>query len=172
MSALINSTKNKMKIENYKGIDIFHNAEKDEFVTKIVVLPNSKKDSTIRNGRLQKVRDEIDRFLNTAAKKPVLKKAWVWKDKYNDESGYVKADILIFNCLTNNATIQREGFKATEDFNLTPYWNSDKKVFICCKENDAIIAQMNKDFEAIAKIKKQRSCASGKLIPLAIEHFK
>ena len=65
-----------MLIENYKGIDIFHNAQKDEFYTTIIVRKSSigKKDEVISSPRLQRTRDDIDKFLNTAAKKPVVKK--------------------------------------------------------------------------------------------------
>ncbi len=156
-----------MKIENYKGIDIMHDAKKDEFFTSIVILNKSygKKDEVIRSPRLQKTRDEIDKFLNTASKKPVLKKAWY---KEYDSYPYVKVDILLFNMISN--TFQISFNNRLLSFNLNRH-NDDKKLFICCKENDTIVKSLNDKMEQIKKIEKEKSCSSGKLIPLKMEHF-
>ncbi len=156
-----------MKIENYKGIDIMHDAKRDEFFTKIVIRNGSygKKDEVIKSPRLQKTRDEIDKFLNTASKKPVLKKAW---HREYDSYLYVKVDILLFNMISNNFQISFNG--RILSFNINKY-SDDKKLFICCKENDAIVKSLNDKIEQIKKIEKEKSCSSGKLIPLKMEHF-
>ncbi|MFM2456622.1 hypothetical protein QU896_29330, partial [Citrobacter freundii] len=87
-------------IENYKGIEISHDAVKDEFYTNVIIRKSStgKKDEYITAPRLQRVRDSIDKFLNTAAKKPVLKKAW-YKGRYESD-GYKLVDILIYNSIS------------------------------------------------------------------------
>ncbi len=55
-----------MLIETYKGVQIHHNGQTDEFYTDIVLNTtlNGKKEY-IRNGRLQKIREQLDKFLNT-----------------------------------------------------------------------------------------------------------
>ena len=158
-----------MQIENYKGIAIMHNATKDEFYTNVVIRKssNGKKDEYITAPRLQRVRDDIDKFLNTAAKKPVLKKAWL-KGRY-DSDGYKLVEIILHNSISKTVMLQdKEGKTITT--NIESRYNDDK-VYLSCKENDAIIADLNKKIADIEKIEKTLSCSRGKLIPLLNEHF-
>lgn len=158
-----------MKIENYKGVDIWHNASSDEFYTTMVVLKgqHGRKDECITGGRLQKVRNDIDKFLNTAAKKPVMKRAWL-KSKY--EGGeYELVDIIIYNAISDSVHIRYKNGR-TENLGKSEY-NSEKRLFISCKENDAIVSGLNKKIREMAKMKKEMSCPGGKLIPLCAEHF-
>jgi len=162
-----------MLIENYKGIDINHDASKDEFTTNIIILKGTggKKDEYIKNGRLQKVRDDIDKFLNTAGEKPVLQKCWT---RRYDNDLFKLANIIIFNKISNQAIIQIENDSnlLTVKMGTGYYNNSDHKAWIQCEENDSIIDNLNSKREEINKINKEVSCSSGKLIPLSPDHFK
>ncbi len=159
-----------MQIENYKGIAIMHNATKDEFYTNVVIRKssNGKKDEYITAPRLQRVRDDIDKFLNTAAKKPVLKKVWL-KGRYDSDS-YKLVEVILHNSISHTVMVKdKEGKVSTIGLNE---YRSDDKLYISCKENDAIIANLVKKNAEIEKIKKETSCSGGKLIPLKLEHFK
>lgn len=159
-----------MLIELYKGIQIFHDATKDEFYTQIVINKRSgKKDEYIRGGRLGGVRDSIDKFLNTAAKKPVIKTAWI-KGKYEYDR-YEKVDVIILNAIINSVVVKDKNGKLKDAVIDSSRYGRDDKLYLCCKENDAIIANLNKKQEEIEKIKNETSCSSGKLIPLKSEHF-
>jgi hypothetical protein len=161
-----------MLIENYKGIEINHNAAKDEFYTNIIIRKgsNGKKDEYITSPRLQRVRDDIDKFLNTAAKKPVLKKAW-YKGKYESDA-YKLVYVIIHNAISDTVVVQEKGGKPVSVALNDNGWRNDSKLFLSCKENDAIIANLIKKEAEISKIKKETSCSSGKLLPLKMEHFK
>lgn len=161
-----------MLIENYKGIEINHNAAKDEFYTNVIIRKgsNGKKDEYIGSPRLQRVRDDIDKFLNTAGKKPVLQKAW-HKGKYDSDT-YKLVDIIIHNAISNTVMIQEKDGKPTSVALNDNGYRSDSRLFLSCKENDAIIANLIKKEAEINKIKKETSCSSGKLLPLKMEHFK
>lgn len=160
-----------MLIENYKGVEIHHNATSDEFFTNIVILKGEfgKKDQVIRNGRLQATRDHIDKFLNTASKKPVVPKAW-YRGKYNSDN-YEKVDVILISNITDTIQIKRAGKILTvgKDRHRN---NEQGNLYLCCKENDAIISNLNKKQKEIEKIEKEISCSSGKLIPFSKEeHF-
>lgn len=156
-----------MLIEKYKGIDVFHDAAKDEFYTKIVINKRQgKSDEVIKGGRLGAVRDNIDKFLNTAAKKPIIKKAW-YKGR-NDYDGYQKVDVIVYNAISGSIMVEFEDGKIK--FTSVGQYR-DEKLYICCKENDAIVANLQKKQAEIDKIKKETSCSSGKLIPVKPEHF-
>lgn len=158
-----------MLIEIYKGIEIFHNAAKDEFYTKVVVNKRSgKPDEVIKGGRLGSVHEILDKWLNTAAKKPIVKLAW-YKGKYEYDP-YEKVEVLIFNAITSSAMIKgKDGL--LKEVSVSPAWPRDERILLSCKENDAIIANLNKKREEIEKIKRETSCSSGKLIPCKPEHF-
>jgi len=155
-----------MKIENYKGVDILHDAKKDEFYTNIVIRKGEfgRKSELISAPRLQKTRDEIDKFLNTAAKKPVLKKAWL---RYHET--YEKVEVVLFNSISETTQIKKSDGR-TELLKEASYRN-DEKLFLSCKENDSIIEVLNKKQKEIEKIRKEISCSGGKLIPLSKVHF-
>lgn len=158
-----------MLIEIYKGIEINHNANTDEFYTSIIINTKSNgKKEYITAGRLQKIRDDIDKFLNTAAKKPFISKAWK-KGKYNSEK-YELVDIIILSAITGGITYKQDG--RLETTGTHRYSSDDPKLFLKCKENDAIIENLNKKQAEINKIEKEISCSSGKLLPLKNEHFK
>lgn len=157
-----------MLIETYKGVSVFHDAAKDEFYTQIVINKRSgKSDEFIKGGRLGAIRDNIDKFLNTAAKKPIITKAW-HKGRYETDK-YEKVDIIIMNAISNTVMIKFEDGK-TKSLSFLGY-NREGGLFLSCKENDEIIKNLNKKEQEIAKIKKETSCTSGKLIPLKSEHF-
>jgi hypothetical protein len=161
-----------MLIENYKGIEIFHDANKDEFYTKIVIRKssNGKKDEFISFPRLQRTRDELDKFLNTAGKKPVVKKAWLKLESRNGYNcSFEKVDVVLYNSISQTTQIKKSDGKL-ETLKKT-YYSSDSKLFLCCKENDAIVASLIKANSEIEKIQKSVSCGSGKLIPMLDEHF-
>jgi len=155
-----------MLIEIYKGVQITHNSAKDEFHTDIVVNKklNGKKDY-IKHSRLQAVRDEVDKYLNTAAKKPILKKGWI---KGRHEDSWKSVDIICYNSISGEVIIKDENKQ--REIKL-PGQYSDDRIVISCKENDAIIANLNKKSAEIERIKKEVSCSGGKLIPLKAEHF-
>lgn len=158
-----------MLIENYKGIEIFHNAEKDEFYTKVVINKRSgKSDEYIKGGRLGSIRDNIDKFLNTAAKKPVLKAAWM-KGKY--EEVFEKVDIVILNAITNSVMVRGKDGKLKDAVIEGGKYGREDRLYLVCKENDAIVSNLNKKHQEMEKIKHETSCSSGKLIPLKPEHF-
>lgn len=158
-----------MLIEIYKGIEIFHNAAKDEFYTNVVVNKRSgKPDEVIKGGRLGAVHEILDKWLNTAAKKPIVKLAW-YKGKYEYDP-YEKVEVLIFNAITSSAMIKGKDGRLKE-VSISPDRYRDERIFLSCKENDAIIANLNKKREEIEKIKRETSCSSGKLIPCKPEHF-
>lgn len=157
-----------MLIENYKGIDICHDAGKDIFYTSIVINARAtKKDEVISGPRLQRIRDDIDKFLNTASKKPVLKKAWL-KDRSDN---YALVDIILFNSISQTVMVSDKDGKI-KTIKLSPMWTSDDKLLLSCKENKAIIANLIKKKAEIDKINKETSCSRGKLLPLKLEHFK
>lgn len=158
-----------MLIEVYKGIEIFHNAVKDEFYTTVVINKRpGKSDETIKGGRLGAVRENLDKWLNTAAKKPIVKLAW-YKGKYEYDP-YEKVEVVVFNAITNSAAIKGKDGRLKEVL-VAKNGYLDERIFLACKENDAIIANLNKKREEIEKIKKETSCSSGKLIPCKPEHF-
>ncbi len=163
-----------MLIETYKGIEIFHNAVKDEFYTNIIIRKAggfNKKNEYIRESRLQRIRDEIDKFINTAAKKPLLKKAW-HKGRYSSDF-YNQVEVILYNKISGYVMVRDvSGKESTMYLSETNYRYSDDKLYIRCKENDAIIAKLMKNKEAIEKIQKEQSCSGGKLIPFTSEHFK
>ncbi len=159
-----------MLIENYKGIDINHDAKKDEFFTNVVInIKSNNKKEFICSGRLQKIRDDIDKFLNTATKKPVLKKAWI-KGRY-ESSAYEPCEIILYNMISKTVIVKiKDGKEKT--IRISDYGNyNDEKLLISCKENDAIIKNLNEKQKEIEKINKEVSCSSGKLLPLKLEHF-
>lgn len=161
-----------MLIENYKVIDINHDAAKDEFYTTIVIRKSTtgKQDEYIRGGRLQNTRDQIDKFLNTASKKPVLKKAWL-RGRYNS-SGYEQVNVIVYNKITNYVVVSKEGDSKQINIALSNQNYGDRnKLYLDCKENAAIISTLKKKEEEKRKIEKETSCSSGKLIPLTLEHF-
>src|ERR1700748_1905212 len=146
-----------MLIEVYKGIEINHNAEKDIFTTNIVVFKAhiAKKNEYINGPRLQKVRIEIDKFLNTSAKKPVLKKVWI-KGRY-ESSPYELREIIIYNPISNTVMVRgKEGKIANLTLQGKGY--NEEKIFLSCKQNDLIIKNMNAKTLEIEKIKKETSC--------------
>lgn len=159
-----------MKIENYKGIDIFHNAEKDEFHTNIVILKgsNGKKDEYISSYRLQKTRDEIDKFLNTASKKPVVKKAWYRK---YDTDKLKLVDVQLYNFISDSIMIKDvDGRNVVID--LKSSYSRDKQLYIQCKENDATVTALNKKIDEISKMRTEENCIKSKLILMDAKHFK
>ena len=157
-----------MLIETYKGIQIHHDAKKDEFFTHIVIRKSQsgKKDEFIGNARLQKTRDEIDKYLNVAAKKPVLRKAWL-RNKY--DNSFISVEIIYYNSIANSTRIRHSDGKEQDIIPST--YSSDAKLFISCKENDAIVKSINKASDDKKRIEREISCTSGKLIPLKAEHF-
>lgn len=157
-----------MLIEIYKGISIYHNAEKDDFYTDIVINKkyNGNKEY-IRKGRLQQLRNEIDKFLNVASKKPVLKKAWL--SDGNTEETFELVTIILYNAITKCVRILRDNGR-TSDIETVGY-KSDK-LFIKSRENDVVISAINARTKAIEKIKKETKCSRGKLIKVELEHFK
>lgn len=158
-----------MLIEIYKGVEINHDAAKDEFFTKIVINKRSgKPDEVIRGGRLGKVRDEVDKYLNTAAKKPIVKRAW-YKGKYADDP-YEKVDLTCLNTITGTVMVTTKDGKVKHT-SVSDQRYRDDRLFISCKENEAIIANISAKEEQIRKIKNEISCSSGKLIPCKPEHF-
>jgi hypothetical protein len=159
-----------MLIENYKGIDILHDANKDEFYTSIVIRKGSgsRKDEFIRSGRLQKCRDEIDKFLNTSGKKPVLKKAW-HRGRY--ESGdYRLVDVILYNAISGDIQV-RDSDNKLITISKDSY-RSNGTLYLDCVENKTNIALLNKKIQDVKRIEKETSCTVGKLIPLTVEHFK
>lgn len=160
-----------MLIENYKGIEIFHNASSDIFYTTIVIRKgtNGRKDEFLSFPRLQKTRDEIDKFLNTSAKKPILKKAW-YKGKY-DSDGYKLVEVVVYSDISQTVTIKGKDVRE-EKIDLKDEYYNNIKLFLHCKENDAIISNLIKKKSEIDKINKEISCSGGKLLPLKLEHFK
>lgn len=157
-----------MKIENYKGVDIFHNATKDEFYTSLVIRKgsNGKRDEVVQAYRLQRIRDDIDKFLNTAAKKPVLKKAWLLRSS----EVFEQVDVIMYSTISGGVMVRDKAGKMVSI--EKDKWTESYKLYIACKENDSIIATLNKKNAEINKIKKETSCSSGKLIPLTAVHFK
>lgn len=160
-----------MLIEIYKGIEINHNAVKDEFYTNVLIKKAGigKKDEYITGPRLQRVRDDIDKFLNTAAKKPTVKKAW-YKGR-GSNSNYTLVDIIIYNAISGEVMVQEKNGRPVY-VKLESNYRPDEKLYLSCKENDAIIALLVKKQAEIDKINKETSCSSGKLIPLNGSHFK
>ena len=161
-----------MLIENYKGIDIFHNAQKDEFYTTIIVRKSSigKKDEVISSPRLQRTRDDIDKFLNTAAKKPVVKKAWlIGESRYGSKDTFEKVDVIIYNSISQTTQIKKADGKV--ETLKKPNYSNDSRLYLCCKENDIIVANLMKANAEIEKIQKTVSCSSGKLLPMIEEHY-
>lgn len=160
-----------MHIETYKGVQIHHNASKDIFYTSLVILParNGKRDEVIENPRLQATKDAIDKFLNTAAKKPAIQKAWY--RQYEDSGPYEKVEVILFNSINDTYIIRKADGKTVT---MKKEYNSgyDRgSLYLACKENDAIIATLNKKEIEKQKIKKEVSCMAGKLIPVTKEHF-
>src|SRR5688500_13988840 len=150
-----------MLIENYRGVNILHDATKDEFYTNLVIRKGTmgKKDEYITSGRLQKIRDIIDRFLNTASKKPVVKKAWL-KSKYESD-GYKQVDIVLYNAISNTVLVKETDGK-TQTINLNDYHERNGKLYLDCQENTTNISLLNKRNNEIKKIEKEVSCTGGK----------
>lgn len=159
-----------MLIEIYKGVEITHNATKDIFSTTLVINQrHSKGDEVIGGPRLQKVRDDIDKFLNQVTKKPVLKKGWL---KRRGDYDYSPVEIIIYNPIPKNVMVKEIKNGQITWVKLDSNYNSDYRIVLDCKENNEIIKGLLKKHEEIEKIKKEVSCSSGKIIPLTIEHFK
>lgn len=153
-----------MLIETYKGVEIHHDGHTDEFYTNVVVNTTlAGKKEYIRNGRLQKTRELLDRFLNTAAKKPQMQKAWLKED-----SQYTLVEIILYNKISGTFMFRRSPNAKMEELGKKAY--RGQQLFIKSKENDAIISELNKKNGEIAKIEKTISCSSGKLIPLSEEY--
>lgn len=161
-----------MLIEIYKGIQIIHDASHDIFNTNIVVNKkfNGKKEF-ISSPRLQKVRDEIDRYLNTNSTKPVIKFGWLKNEDYNRYSTYEKVELISYNPIVDSITYKKisDGKIGTAD--RVSYYRKSQ-VYISCKENDEIISAIKKKTAEIEKISKSFNCNEGKLIPVKEEHFK
>lgn len=155
-----------MLIEIYKGVKISHDAAKDEFYADVVINKkfNGKKEY-IRRPRLQSLRDEVDKYLNTASKKPVVMKGWI---KSRNGESYESVKIICYNVISNDVVIEDKDGKRKE-IKMGSYY--DEKLVISCKENDAIVANLNKKYAEIERIKKEVSCSGGKLIPVKAEHF-
>ena len=165
-----------MLIENYKGIEIKHDAQHDEFFTDIEVGKTFKgKKQYIRNKGLQKTRDDIDKYLATASKKPVLQKVWIRnKEGYSSkEYDYTEATLISYNAISGEVRVTNEGGKGYKDISLNGRgYSSDQKLFIQCNENNAIVKAAKKVNAEIEKHEKSISCLTGKMIPLTVEHFK
>lgn len=154
-----------MLIETYKSVQINHDAKLDEFYTSIVLNTTSKgKKEYLRGGRLQKLRDGIDKFLNTAGKKPVVQKAWLKRDET-----YSLVEVVLYNSISKKWVIKKSDKDRPEELGGGSYRRSEQ-LFLKSKENDAIIANLQKAQAEITKIEKTVSCSSGKLIPLSEEH--
>lgn len=158
-----------MLIENYKGVSIFHNQKTDEFYTNLVInkTHNGKKE-VIQNGRLQKTRELIDKFLAVSAKKPAIKKAWLKTENHYGPSEFELVDVVIFNNITKNFVIKKQNETRLEELGQRRSGRSSQ-LFIKCKENDAIIKDLQKRGAEYEKMRKASSCAEGKLIPLSEE---
>jgi hypothetical protein len=156
-----------MRIERYKGVEIHHDAMKDEFYTQIVINKREgKRDEVIKGTRLQSVRDSIDKFLNTAAKKPIIQKAWLISK--NDNEKYEPVDIILINLISGDIQVRKKDGKM-EVVEKKSYYGP--RLFLSCKENDAMVKALQQKLDQIEKIRKEFSCTSGKLIPLKEEHF-
>ncbi len=161
-----------MLIENYKGIEIFHNAQKDEFYTTIIVRKslNAKKDEVIASPRLQRTRDDIDKFLNTAAKKPIVKKAWLRaENRWKVLDTFEKVEIIIYNSISRTTQIKKAD--GTVETLRGSNYSDESRLYLCCKENDAIVARLMKANAEVEKIKKEISCTTGKLLPMTQKHY-
>lgn len=154
-----------MLIETYKGVEILHDAKLDEFYTNIVVNTtiNGKKEY-LRNGRLQRLREALDKFLNTAAKKPAIQKAWL-----KDGDDFELVDVILFSNISKTFMIKKSAKDRMEEFGPRRYGRS-AQLFIKCKENDAIVSAIQKANKEKDKIERAVSCSSGKLIPLSEEY--
>lgn len=153
-----------MLIETYKGVQIHHNGHTDEFYTDIVInTTHSGKKEFIKNGRLQKTRELLDKFLNTASKKPIIQKAWL-----NEGDEYILVDVILFNKISGCFMFKRSEKDRPEELGKKAY--RGQQLFIKSKENDAIISELKKKQSEISKIEKAVSCSSGKLIPLSEEY--
>jgi len=155
-----------MLIETYKGVQINHDAKVDEFYTTIVInTTSSGKKEYLRGSRLQKLRDGIDKFLNTAGKKPKIQKAWLRRD-----DTYQLVQVVLYNNISKRFMIKRSDKDRPEELGSSSSYRRSEQLYLCCKENDAIVAQLQKAQAEISKIQKTVSCSSGKLIPLSEEH--
>ncbi len=153
-----------MLIENYKGVEIHHNGTSDEFYTDIVInTTHNGKNEYIRNGRLQKTRELIDKFLNTASKKPQMQKAWL-----KENNDYTLVEVILFNKISGCYMFKRSAKDRPEELGKKAY--RGQQLFIKSKENDAIISALKKSQSEISKIEKTISCSAGKLIPLSEEY--
>lgn len=81
------------------------------------------------------------------------------------EQGY-----KLYNAITGGIVVKLKDGKL-KDIAPGRYSSRSDRIFIGCKENDAIVAVLNKKREEIEKIKMETSCSSGKLIPCKQEHF-
>lgn len=160
-----------MKILNYKGVDVNHDASSDKFYTNIIILKanNGRKDQCISGTGLQAVLDSIDKFLNTAGKKPVLPKAWL-KGKY-DSDAYEEVEVVLYNTISGVVHVRNKNGKVSTVLFDRHNYKREGTLYLKCKENDTLISTINKKNEAVKKIEKEVNCTSGKLLPLNLEHF-
>jgi hypothetical protein len=158
-----------MLIEIYQGVSIKFDANKDEFYTDIQISPKGKaKKEYIRAGRLGKVHSEIDKYLSVAKQKPLMPQAWILCR--NSEGKYELVDVISYNSLSNQITFKRKDSQEPETKGMNGGYKDDM-FFLSCKENDAIVTNLNKKAKEIQKIKNEVSCSGGKLIQLKPEHF-
>lgn len=159
-----------MLIEIYKGVSIFHDAAKDEFYTSVCLSPKGQlKKEYIRAGRLGKIRSDIDKYISVIGQKPLMPKAWARASDSEEEFQLV--EVVSFNALSQDIIYRKKGDSKTETRSLEGRYGRDVSFYLSCKENDLIVVALNKKAAEIKKIRDEKSCSSGKLIPLKPEHF-
>jgi len=160
-----------MLIETYKGVQVFHNASKDEFYTHLVVIATKgdKKDEILKHQRLQGMRDMIDKYLAVSTKKPTIPKGW-YKGKYSSDP-YEKVDVILYSTISDTVIVRKANGKEVQMKKGYSSGYDEGSLYLACKKNEALIKAIVEKQKSIDKIKKEVSCTSGKLLPFTKEHF-
>lgn len=159
-----------MKIENHKGVAIFHDSKKNEYYTEVVIRKKTKTGNQYTASKyLERVRMDIDRFLAVVAKKKSYSKVWV-KGAYED-SRYHLSEVIFQDKSAKIMTIRSKGGKITT-ISLSDYKFEAPKVFANTTYNQQTIYAMEKAQESIESLRNERSRMKLTLTPFESKSLK
>ena len=143
-----------MKTETYNGIDIFFNSTSRLYFTKdfIYSRANNRTKGTVMSTRVERVKEEIDIFVKRCV--AIKNKTFVFIRKRYDK-GYVKAQVLIFDKVSNCVTVLEN--KKVRTYPLSDYRFNCDKVFFDSRKNKTLIDEV---FLCNAEIIKQKKLIS------------
>lgn len=151
--------------ETYKGIEIFHDAVKKEFYTKVLVRvkTSAKTKAHIVHVKIEKVKIAIDVFLKSIYGKKVQK---AWLKSHHADGCYKMVDIVFLDPFSKAVTIRDLDLGKIKTIPLSEYEFNDDKVFLCSRKNNTIIAKSNNKQLEINAMKADKLAIMSKLVAL------